>query len=113
MAGSEKRVKRWKDAIDEYATGKYPSSRTLQDLYDGQWAAGIRDAGFVPLPAGRPSRENRQAWIGQASEDAVSETALRFQWEVVASAINSDDKSELRRALLDLASIAATLAEEI
>lgn len=113
MAGSQARVDRWKEALAEYEAGDYPSSRTLQDMYDGKWAEGIRDAGFVPLPAGRPSKENLSRYAKRKS--GVDEAVLLYQIDQVQTLLKiaSPNGMDLRLALLDLASVAATMADEL
>lgn len=111
VAGSMARVKHAQEVLAEYATGKYPSSRTLQDLYDGKWAEGIKDAGFVPLPSGRPDKSALSQYVRRS--DDVDEAALEMCIDDARTALKEGTRMEKRQALLDLASMAATLAEEI
>lgn len=111
VAGSAARVAHAQAVLDEYATGNYPSSRTVQDIYDGKWADGVKDAGFVPLPSGRPEGSSLSKYAKRSEN--VDEAALQLTIEQVNKALDGGTKMEQRQALLDLASVAATMAEEI
>jgi hypothetical protein len=112
--GNQARADRWWKSLEEYERGDYPSYTTVQDLFDGRWSHAVEEAGFVPLPPGRPSREMRQQWIGASDADSANQAGLEFQWEAVQEALrHPENRIELRNALLDLASIAATYAQEL
>lgn len=111
VAGSAARVAHAQAVLDEYATGKYPSSRTVQDFYDGRWADGIKDAGFVPLPSGKPEGSKFSKYAKRSEN--VDEAVLAMTIEAVNDALEHGTKSEQRQALFDLAAVAASLAEEI
>lgn len=111
VAGSQARVDHAQAVLDEYATGKYPSSRTVQDMYDGKWADGIKDAGFVPLPSGRPEGSKFSKYAKRSEN--VDEAVLAMTYELVTQALESGTRTEQHHALLDLAAVAATLADEL
>lgn len=115
-AGHKKRYDDWMKRIKEYEQGNYPSYTTVQDLFDGKWNDAIKTAGFVPLPCGRMSKQQATLWAKvNRHKKQVDDTSaiLSLQYEEVQKAIKSSDDRELRMALLDLASVAATWAEEL
>ena len=111
VAGSAARVKHAEEVLAEYNTGKYPSSRTVQDLYGGKWAEGIKDAGFVPLPSGRPEGSKFSKYAKRCAN--VDEAALAATYEEVERALQEGSKQEQRVALMDLAAVAMSLVEEL
>lgn len=111
VAGSMARVKRAEEVLAEYATGNYPSSRTVQDLYDGKWSDGVRDAGYVPLPSGRPEVSEYSKYVKRSEH--VDEAALSMTYELVEQALERGSRVEQRQALIDLAAVAMSLAESI
>lgn len=111
VAGSMARVQRAKEVLDEFATGRYPSSRTVQDMYDGKWAEGVKDAGFVPLPSGRPEGSSYSKYAKR--KEGVDEAALALTYELALDALRQGSATEKRQSLLDLSAVAVSLAEEI